>query len=119
MDLFPRFLCSTAGSSTTPDIRQRPECLSTRVELFDFINLIACAASALQQDNQLLLLLHQHVVESQLVEGSQRRSHEREEWTQREQETQTQRVNEVVKRYCEDLSEEEAIDFLVVGVGRT
>lgn len=104
-----------SGSADSTDIRQRPECLSNRVELFDFVNLIACAASALQQDNQLLLLLHERVVELQSVDGSQRMCQEREDWAQRERTTQTQRVKEVVKRYCEKLGEEEAIAFLVVG----
>ena len=40
---------------------------------------------------------------------------EREDWAQRERTTQTQRVKEVVKRYCEQLGEEDAIAFLVVG----
>ena len=116
MDLSHHPSLFTPVSSDVPDIRQRPECLSSRVELFDFVNLVACAASALQQDNQLLLLLHERVVELQSVDGSQRIAQEREDWAQRERTTQTQRVKEVVKRYCEKLGEEDAIAFLVVGV---
>ena len=106
-------LITWTWSSDSVDIRQRPECLATRVELFDFVNLVACAASALQQDNQLLLLLHERVVELQQVDSSQHIRQEREEWAQRERETQTRRVKEVVKRYCEQFGEEDAIAFLV------
>ena len=116
MDLSHHPPLFTPGSSDSVDIRQRPECLATRVELFDFVNLVACAASALQQDNQLLLLLQERVVELQQVDSSQHIRQEREEWAQRERETQTRRVKEVVKRYCEQFGEEDAIAFLVVGV---
>lgn len=71
-------------------------------------------SSQINQDNQLLLLLHKHVVVFDTVEGSKLLAKEKEEAKKLELENNRERVRKFVKDYCEVLSEEDAIAFLVV-----
>ena len=98
----------------TVSIYHRPELQSAYLDPFDFISLIGVVSSQIQHDNQLLLLLHKHVVIFDTVEGSRMLAKEKEEMKESELENNRERVRKFVKDYCEVLSEEEVIAFLVV-----
>ena len=95
-------------------IYQRPELQSSHLDPFDFISLIAVVSSQVDQDNQLLLLLHKHVVVFDTVEGSRMLAKEKEEAKELELQNNRERVKKFMMEYCEVLGEEEAIAFLIV-----
>lgn len=102
-------------TSTIPSpISTRPELQSSFLQPFDFLLLIATASSQLRQDNQLLLLLHRHVIELETAEGQAILAEEREQAHKEELETLRNRVDQFIDEYCALLSDEDAIAFLLV-----
>ena len=96
------------------DIRSRAELQKDRVEIFELINVIAVIASQLNQDNNLLILIHDEVTEMQSFTGKQQIQEQRRAWEQQERERKKQSMMKVLEEYCAPLSDEEVLDFLRV-----
>ena len=75
---------------------------------------MAAVASQLHQDNQLLLVIHKHVVQMQTTDGKRQLKVEREEQRQKDIHANRQLAQEIIREHCEGLSENEVIDFLLV-----
>ena len=107
------------GNNTNAGIRERKELKSECIDVFDFVDVIAAVASQLHQDNQLLLVIHRHVIEMQTTDGKRQLEVEREEQRQKDNIANHQLAQDIIREHCEGLSEYEVIDFLLVSaVGR-
>ena len=106
------------GSATNTEIQNRKELMSEYINIFDFVDIIAAAASQLHQDNQLLLLIHKHVTEMQTTDGKRQLEAEREEQRQKYISVNQQRAREIIQEYCKELSDDDVINFLLVCVMR-
>ena len=106
----------TIGNKTNTGIRERKELKSECIDVFDFVDVIAVVASQLHQDNQLLLVIHKHVIEMQTTDGKRQLEVEREEQRQKDIISNHQLAQEIIREHCEGLSENEVIDFLLVRV---
>ena len=76
--------------------------------------MIAVIASQLNQDNNLLILIHDEITEMQSLAGKQQIQEQRQAWKQQERERRKQNMMKVLEEYCAPLTDEEVLDFLRV-----
>lgn len=93
------------GNNTNAGIRERKELKSECIDVFDFVDVIAAVASQLHQDNQLLLVIHRHVIEMQTTDGKRQLEVEREEQRQKDNIANHQLAQDIIREHCEGLSE--------------
>lgn len=100
------------------DIRNRPELQKDRIEIFELVNLIAVIANQLNQETNLLLLIHEEITEMQSMTGKQQIEEQRQAWKQQERERKKQYMVKMLEEYCAPLPDEEVLDFLRVSKKR-
>ena len=84
--------------------------------MFEFVDLMACIASQVKEDNQLLLLIHDDVVHMQTNEGKELLLKKREELKAKEKEDAKEKEEQVIRDYCKDKTEWQILSFLLVWV---
>lgn len=84
--------------------------------MFEFVDLMACIASQVKEDNQLLLLIHDDVVHMQTNEGKELLLKKREELKAKEKEDVKEKEEQVIRDYCKDKTEWQILSFLLVWV---